>query len=334
LARLKAILKRWPGHVGFLIPAGAALLFQRRAVTAVGGGVSRILLWPSKARPLLDDALDWRHPADFNQLARAARARTRSPFPPARLERKGPARGTLIIVGGGRLTSEILDTFVRAAGGKTTQVAVIPTALGDPLPEKQPMLEALRRAGVAEAVVLHARTPKEAARPALLKKLASMTGVWFGGGRQWRLVDAYLDGPVPGILREILDKGGAVGGSSAGATIQGEYLVRGHPLGNRIMMAEGYEHGLALLRGVAIDQHFTQRNRFKELERVKRHFPQLLCLGIDESTALVVQGHTMQVIGRYGVAVYDHPLRLGEEQGYTALKAGDRYDLKTLRKLR
>src|SRR5258708_39264612 len=98
---------------------------------------------------------------------------------------------------------------------------------------------------------------------------------------------------VHGVLR----RGGVSGGSSAGATIQGDYLVRGSPLGNEEMMAAGYEHGFAFLPGTAIDQHFAQRNRFADLSKVVAAHPQLLGIGLDESTAIIVQGHIAEVVG-------------------------------------
>ena len=62
-------------------------------------------------------------------------------------------------------------------------------------------------------------------------------------------------------FRDVLNRGGIIGGSSAGASIQAEFMVRGHPLGNQVMMAEGYLRGFNFLPGVAIDQHLTQRER-------------------------------------------------------------------------
>ena len=79
------------------------------------------------------------------------------------------------------------------------------------------------------------------------------TGVWFGGGRQWRFVDAYLGSQLHELMYGVLDRGGVIAGSSAGASIQGEYMARGTPIGNTEIMADGYERGLGFLPGVAID---------------------------------------------------------------------------------
>ena len=123
-----------------------------------------------------------------------------------------------------------------------------------------------------------------------------------------------------------------IGGTSAGATIQGEYLVRGNPMGNEDMMAEGYERGFGFLPGVAIDQHFSQRARFGDMTGLKKAFPQLIGLGIDEATALIVRGTTMEVVGQSQVAVFDRqPNDPETEPEYEVVKAGQKYDFKQRR---
>ncbi len=71
-------------------------------------------------------------------------------------------------------------------------------------------------------------------------------GVWFTGGRQWRIVDAYAGTMAEREIRKVLDRGGVIGGSSAGATIQGSYLVRGDTKTNTVMMGD-HEEGFAYL---------------------------------------------------------------------------------------
>jgi cyanophycinase len=141
-------------------------------------------------------------------------------------------------------------------------------------------------------------------------------------------VDAYQGTRTESAIGDVLKRGGAIGGSSAGATIQGHYLVRGNPLGNQVMMAEGYERGFGFLPGAAIDQHFSQRRREADMEHLMRTFPQLLGVGIDESTAIVVQSTTARVIGANAVYFYDQ--RLDEDSSgpqVQKLTAGQVYDL-------
>ncbi|MEZ6061552.1 MAG: cyanophycinase [Planctomycetaceae bacterium] len=153
-------------------------------------------------------------------------------------------------------------------------------------------------------VLPHSR-PDEVASEEFQTVLQQATGIWFDGGRQWRFVDAYEGTVAVELFRDVLRRGGVIGGSSAGATIQGEYLVRGHPLGNTVMMAEGYERGFGFLPGVAIDQHFSQRGRRPDLLPVIARHRQLLGIGIDEGTALVVN-RTAEIIGEHSAFFLRH----------------------------
>ena len=91
-------------------------------------------------------------------------------------------------------------------------------------------------------------------------------------------------------------------------------------MGNRVVMAEGYERGLGFLKGVAIDQHLTQRGRLKDLRTVVKLFPQLLGIGLDESTGILVRNSKAKVLGENAVFFLapnsDSELRLIEGQVY------------------
>ena len=94
-------------------------------------------------------------------------------------------------------------------------------------------------------------------------------------------------------------------------------------------MAEGYERGLGFLPGTAIDQHFAQRDRFADMTALMRVYPQLLGIGIDETTALIVKGHVGEVVGRNSVHFYDYRTKPGDgERDYASVHPGGRYDLK------
>ena len=165
--------------------------------------------------------------------------------------------------------------------------------------------------------------------PKNLETLKKAGGVWFGGGRQWRFVDAYEGTKAEEALRDVLRRGGVIGGSSAGATIQGYYLCRGSPLNNTDIRCEGYERGLNFLPGVAIDQHFAQRKRFGDMAALMKVYPQLLGVGIDEATALVVRGSVAEVMGQGQAHFYDRRKPLEEDKpDHESVKAGGLYDLK------
>jgi cyanophycinase len=130
-------------------------------------------------------------------------------------------------------------------------------------------------------------------------------------------------------MHDVLARGGVIGGTSAGATIQGDYLARGGVFNNFDIRYEGYERGLGFLKGVAIDQHFTQRKRHADMTQLMKVYPQYLGIGIDEATAIVVQGSTADVIGKGKVHFYDTNRKFDAGQpDYEALSAGSRYDLR------
>jgi cyanophycinase len=176
--------------------------------------------------------------------------------------------------------------------------------------------------------VLHTRDPKLADTEAFVKPLTTARGVFFGGGRQWRLADAYLNTRVQRELQALLDRGGVVGGSSAGATILGSFLVRGDTKGNELMVGD-HVVGFGFLKNSAIDQHLLRRNRQFDLIEVVEKRPELLGIGIDENTAIVVEGDRFDVIGQGYVAIYDAKHATRPPAQFYFLAAGDRYDLAT-----
>ncbi len=261
---------------------------------------------------------------------------------PAPEPRYGPHRGALVIVGGGTLRdTPIMRRFVALAGGPSAPIVVIPTAQESEADGRTPgAVQGLMDAGALHIEVLHTRDRAVADSDAFVAPLRAARGVWFGGGRQWRLADAYLHTRTHIALDDVLARGGVIGGTSAGATIQGSYLARGDTGGNEAMMGD-HQEGLGFVRGVAIDQHWLARNRqFDLLEIVDAH-PELLGIGIDEDAAIVVQGDTFEVIGRSYVGIYDathvlkvggkpprNPARTGAGRFYV-LMPGDRFDLAT-----
>ena len=187
--------------------------------------------------------------------------------------------------------------------------------------------------GVKNITVLHTRDRDEANSAKFIEPLKKARAVWFSGGRQWRLADSYLHTKVHDELWRLLDRGGVIGGSSAGATIQGSYLARGDTKTNTIMMGD-HEEGMGFLKNTAIDQHLLRRNRQFDLIEIIEAKPELLGLGIDESTAIIVRGDFFEVIGKGYVAVYDHNTILDSGGEFYFLAPGDRFNLKTREPLR
>ena len=239
----------------------------------------------------------------------------------------GPSRGSLVLVGGGMADTAIVQRFLELAGGADVPIVVIPTAGGADTYDRQwAGLDPFTRAGATRLTVLHTTDRDLSNTDAFVQPLRTAGGVWFSGGRQWRLADAYLDTKVHDEVRSVLKRGGVVGGSSAGATILGEYLVRGDTQTNTVMMGD-HDLGMAFLRGVAVDQHVLRRNRQFDLIEVIRARPDLLGIGLDEDTAIVVHGDRFEVIGQSYAVVYDHQRMLDSGGLFYFLAPGDRFDL-------
>lgn len=232
----------------------------------------------------------------------------------------GPASGSLLVVGGGSM-AKLWPVFLELAGGKDAPIVVIPTA-GETITGDDSSTKALRALGVAHVTQLHTRDPKEADTEAFVAPLRAARAVWISGGRQWRLADSYLGTRTQKEFFAVLARGGVIGGSSAGATIQGSYLVRGAPSGNTIVMSPGHEVGFGFLRAAAIDQHVDTRKRAEDLRPVLRAHPALLGIALDEATAILVRGDRAEVVGAGSVRFFAAP-----EAPTEILRAGERYDL-------
>lgn len=247
--------------------------------------------------------------------------------PGATSQEVGPASGSLVIVGGGMRDPAILERFIQLAGGPQAPIVIIPTAGGgDEYDEFYPGLRGFHELGAFNLTVLHTSDPEEAGTEAFVGPITEANAVWFPGGRQWRLADAYLGTRTEEELWKLLHRGGVIGGSSAGASIQGSYLARGDTRGNTVMMGD-HEVGFGFLKNTAIDQHVLRRNRHFDLIEIIRARPELLGIGIDENTAIVVQGDRFEVVGESYVLIYDNRKMVGEEGLFYFLAPGDRFDL-------
>jgi cyanophycinase len=254
----------------------------------------------------------------------------------------GPAKGTLILIGGGSLKDTgILETFLRLAGGKDARLVVVPTAGGNKnadgrirVYDQNKVVAPWKNRGFKQVRMLHTHYPKVADTEEFAAALTDATAVWFDGGRQWNLVDSYRNTRTHRAFHKVLERGGVIAGSSAGATIQGDYLVRGAVAGPDIVMTPEKEHerGLNFLRKTAIDQHINTRMRWDDLIPVIKKYPELLGLGLSEGTAIVVKGDRFEVMGAWKVTVHDNQKAYQPwEKPYYVLSRGDVYNMKSRR---
>jgi cyanophycinase len=257
----------------------------------------------------------------------------------------GPAHGALVVSGGAERSTAIYERFIALAGGPDALILVVPTSGGEEQYDSTCVcLKWLRAAGARNLQLLHTRDRAVANSAAFVEPLRRARGVWFAEGNSWRHQDAYLGTKTQQEVLALLDRGGVVGGGSAGARIQGEFIpIRSPEPSQRAIPRADWRRGFALLRNVMIDPHVLVRNRQFDLIPDLEAHPEMLGFGIDENTAIVVQGDHFEVIGSSYVVVYDRHRQIApstNENNRTAgglfyfLRAGDTYDMATRQAVR
>jgi cyanophycinase len=239
----------------------------------------------------------------------------------------GPmAGGTLVICGGGRMPADVRDCFVACSGGRQARLVLIPAYQATPA-DVADLAAAWDAVGVESVTVLNASTRAECDSPAFVEPLANATGVWISGGDQSYLAALYADTDVERKLHALLGRGGAIGGSSAGAAILSQVMIArdGEPTVE--------QPGFNLLSGAVVDQHFLRRNRPRRLLEVLAKHPDYIGLGVDEHTAVVVQrkGDRWRVVGESYALIC---LPDADGHGFPrleVLKAGDSTDIELLK---
>jgi cyanophycinase len=256
--------------------------------------------------------------------------------------RHGPEKGSLIIAGSG-FTPEVWDRFIELAGGREHRIAVITAAAGDSAALSTRTADRIKQQfGVKEVITLHTKSLEVANSEEFVAPLKEATGVFFEGGRQWRIADSYLNTLTHQAFWDVLDRGGVIIGGSAGASIQGSFLWRGDTRGPHILVGD-HTQGLGFLKNSVIDQHLLRRNREFDLVDFVRSSPELIGIGLDETASVLVRKDTLEVIGNSYVAIYDYNTIIGEgnsahvadsKEVYTAsggtfffLYKGQKYDL-------
>ncbi|NLN06342.1 MAG: cyanophycinase [Firmicutes bacterium] len=218
-------------------------------------------------------------------------------------------KGHLVIIGGAEDKEgecEILKRFFALAGGRNARIAVLSTASTDPGAGEQ-YKAIFTEMGAAAVQVLAVQNRAEANRTHYFEQFAEQTGVFFTGGDQLRIT-GILGGSILGkALQKCYQNGAVIAGTSAGASAMSETMLVGGlddatPSKEIIRMAPG----LGLLRDVVVDQHFAQRGRIGRLLSVVAHNPYILGVGIDENTAIIVNGRDeCEVAGEGTVTIID-----------------------------
>lgn len=218
--------------------------------------------------------------------------------------------GTLLIVGGSEDRTgpkEVLERFTALAGG-IDQPLVVLTAASE-VPDKVWALyrTAFHDMGATHVTHIRTTTREQADNEDTAGKVRSARGIFMTGGAQKRLMEILGDSAIARAMRDAYDAGACVAGTSAGASaLCADMLIKGDAQHEPETGAIELGKGLGFLRGVIVDQHFSQRHRINRLLTIIGEHPATYGLGMDEDTALIVQpGVGIEVLGQGGANVID-----------------------------
>jgi cyanophycinase len=228
---------------------------------------------------------------------------------------QGRPKGHLFIIGGGDRSEDMMKKFVELASkAGNGRIVVLPMASSTPEETGRGLVEEFKNLE-AKDVVFYNFTRREAEDYAKARELAGSGGVFFSGGDQSRITEAIIDTPVHQMIRDLYQQGAVIGGTSAGAAVMSELMITGDEARKP---EEGHEfetieagnvilaRGLGFIKTAVIDQHFATRKRHNRLISVIAAHPELLGIGIDEETAIIVNpDQSFDVVGYKNVIIYD-----------------------------
>jgi cyanophycinase len=241
--------------------------------------------------------------------------------------------GALVLIGGGDTPPDVVSRTLALAGGAKAEVVVIGQASEAPDAGER-SAQMWREAG-AQRVVNLSLEDVAAARAAIDRA----TLIWMPGGDQARLVRRLEAAELTGAIRKRFAEGAIVGGTSAGAAAVSTAMMTGDADEESITAgATVLAPGLGLLEYAIVDQHALKRRRLNRLVAAVLDRPDLVGLAVDESTAALIFGRRIEVMGRTQVVVIDGrqaariDVRRGEAQAATGivmhvLRAGMKLEL-------
>lgn len=217
--------------------------------------------------------------------------------------------GQLVIIGGAEDKEgdcKILREFVRRAGGLQARIVVMTVATGLPGEVGETYMNVFERLGVESVKVLDTAKRENADDSKGLDVIQDATGVFFTGGNQARITECLKDTELDNLLHQRFSEGIIIAGTSAGAAMMPDMMiVEGEGETNPRMEVAAMDRGMGFLPGVVIDQHFAQRGRLGRLLSAIAQQPVNLGFGIDENTAIVINGKELEVIGEGAITVVD-----------------------------
>ena len=219
--------------------------------------------------------------------------------------------GHLLVIGGAEdkyNERRILKKFLELAGGEKAEILIVPVASDFPEFAADVYTQAFRNLGVANPRVLRATSRQDIVQANVDKLLDGVTGVFMTGGDQMRLVSLLGGTKLAEKIRTMVRETNVVmAGTSAGAAAMStSMIVRGEPSSHPHKNAVKLSPGLGFLKNIIIDQHFSERGRISRLITAVSYNPYNLGIGIDENTAIILDGNgVLEVFGEGSTTIVD-----------------------------
>lgn len=222
------------------------------------------------------------------------------------------AQGSLFIIGGGKRPPELLNKMLSEAGlEKQGYVVIIPFASAEPDSAVLYAQKQFTERGLQVLGIVHKDIGE-----ATLDSIRKARLIYFTGGDQNKLMTALQNTPLYEAIWQCYRNGGMIAGTSAGAAVMSKKMITGNEKKYpdykqtfQTIEADNIEfgEGMGFLAKTIIDQHFLIRSRHNRLISAVIEFPEYLCVGIDESTAIFVKKGVAEVVGYSQVVVFENP---------------------------
>lgn len=257
------------------------------------------------------------------------------------------AQGKLFIMGGGDRPPALMRALVTTAGMRPTDyVIVLPMSSASP-DTSYHYFKADLEPVCKNAIVNFNFTAGQLNNKTWLDSLEKAKLIFITGGDQDRFMNAVINTQVYNAIHHAYRHGATIAGTSAGAAVMSQYMITGRQLTDTVYRPTfgkvhdnniEFKPGLGLLTAAVVDQHFIVRSRYNRLLSALAEFPSLACIGVDEATAIIVQGNKVKVTGASQVIVMQDPEGLKittggliklEDMKFSIYADGDEFTLNT-----
>ena len=225
-------------------------------------------------------------------------------------------KGKLFIIGGGSRPEAMLNRIVKESGIDTGGYGIVlPMSSSEPDSSAYYATNQFYKLGITNVYGLNF-VKDESPNASKLDSIRKAKLIYISGGDQSRFMDIVKGTEIEILIHEAYKKGALIAGTSAGAAVMSKMMITGTELKHpeyastfRNLESENIETaiGLGLMTNIIVDQHFVKRSRYNRLLTAIIEYPEITGVGIDESTAILVSGNTMEVVGESQVIVFKNP---------------------------